>query len=242
MKGEERLLGMNLPHHVGIIMDGNGRWALRENLPRSEGHRRGLETVRTVIDSAKKFGVKHLTLYTFSTENFMRPADEVQFLMSLLKEAFFKYINEAMEKQVRVRVVGALDLLDKDVREVCEKAVEMTKGNDGISVYFAIAYGGRREILDAVKKALSSSVDPNQLTEETFRSLMYSPEMPDIDLVIRTAGEQRISNFFLWHIAYSEFYFVDRFWPEFTERDLLDALNFYSTRERRFGRLVTHSL
>ncbi|MCX7953223.1 MAG: polyprenyl diphosphate synthase [Deltaproteobacteria bacterium] len=223
------------PSHVGIIMDGNGRWATARGLPRYEGHREGLKTLKKTVETAINRGLKHLSLFTFSTENFFRPKEEVDFLMFLFRQAFKDYIGEAIEKGIRVKIVGNTKLLPNDIQDLCDEAVQKTKHNSQITVYFAIAYGGRREILDAIEKILQTA-KPEAITEEWFKSFLYCPDMPDVDLLIRTGQEFRISNFLLWHLAYSEIYFCDKFWPDFTEVDFTLAMEFFYSRQRRFGR------
>ncbi|MCS6893453.1 MAG: polyprenyl diphosphate synthase [Deltaproteobacteria bacterium] len=232
---------MTLPLHVGIIMDGNGRWATARGLPRFEGHKAGLQTLKKIVESCIRLSIKHLSLYTFSTENFSRPPQEVNFLMGLLKEAFHDYLDEAIQKGIKVRIVGNLGLLNDEIRDICLIAENKTCENDVITVYFALAYGGRREILDAVNKILTNARPNQSINEDDFRKHLYCPDMPDVDLLIRTGNEQRISNFLLWQTAYSELLFYEKFWPDFEESDLIHALNVYKSRNRRFGRTPEQS-
>ncbi len=224
------------PNHVGIIMDGNGRWATERGLERFEGHKRGLETLKSTVDLALKHNIPHISFFVFSTENFFRPAKEVNFLMDLLKQAFFSYIDECVSRGIKIKVVGNLSLLEDDIQRLCKTAEEKTKYCNNLKAYFAVAYGGRREIVDAVNKILASQV--KSVSEESFRQYLYCPEMPDIDLLIRTGKEKRISNYFLWQIQYSEIFFSEKYWPDFDEYELVNAINFFKTRERRFGRVM----
>lgn len=217
-------------------MDGNGRWASEKGLERCEGHSKGLDALKCTIDLGLKYGIKNLSFFVFSTENFFRPPSEVQFLMDLLKKAFFSYLDECMSKGVRVKIVGNLGMLDYDIQTLCKTAEDKTKNCKNLNAYFALAYGGRREIVDAVNKIISLQVP--HVTEESFRQYLYCPEMPDVDLLIRTGKEKRISNFFLWHIQYTEIFFSDKYWPDFDEEEWINALEFFKSRQRRFGRLV----
>ncbi len=224
-----------LPRHVAVIMDGNGRWAQRRLLPRSAGHRAGVERVRTIIRMSSDIGVKYLTLYALSTENFKRPAGEISVLMNLLLEYMRKELAELNEKNVRILTLGDLSRLPGEVRDEIENAKQTTKGNTGLTVNMAINYGGRQEIVGAVKNALASRKNAGEVDEAYISSLMETAGQPDPDLLIRTSGEARISNFLLYQIAYAEFYFTDTLWPDFDEREYAKALAAFAARNRRFG-------
>jgi len=224
---------MRVPNHVAIIMDGNGRWARRKGLPRVEGHRRGAEVVENVVRWSAEFGIKYLTLYTFSTENWRRPKEEIEFLFSLLVEKLETKAPELIKENVRLRFMGRLEDLPEKLKNKCREAEEMTKSNDGLNLIIALNYGGRAEIVDAVERILREGA--TEVNEEGFRKYLYLPDVPDPDLIIRTSGEMRLSNFLLWQSAYSELYFTEKLWPDFTKDDFIKALEDYSKRERRFG-------
>ena len=224
---------MRVPNHVAIIMDGNGRWARRKGLPRVEGHRRGAEVVENVVRWSAEFGIKYLTLYTFSTENWRRPKEEIEFLFSLLVEKLETKVPELIKENVRLRFMGRLEDLPEKLKNKCREAEEMTKSNDGLNLIIALNYGGRAEIVDAVRRILREGA--TEVNEEDFRKYLYLPDVPDPDLIIRTSGEMRLSNFLLWQSAYSELYFTEKLWPDFTKDDFIKALEDYSKRERRFG-------
>jgi len=224
-----------LPQHVAVIMDGNGRWAQRRLLPRSAGHRAGVERVRTVIRMSSDIGVKYLTLYAFSTENWKRPADEVGTLMSLLLEFMRKELAEMNEKNVRILTLGDLSKLPAEVYGEIEQAKQTTRNNTGLTVNMALNYGGRQEIVAAVKKAVAAGVGPEDVNEAYVASLLDTAGQPDPDLLIRTSGEARISNLLLYQLAYAEFYFTNTLWPDFDEKEYAKALAAYASRERRFG-------
>ncbi len=226
----------NIPYHVGIIMDGNGRWAKIRGLPRVMGHRVGVESVRSVVRVAKRVGIKYLTLYTFSSENWQRPKEEVSYLMYLLKTLLIKEVEDLNRQGVRVRAIGRLESLGKEVLEALNFAMDKTKNNRDLNLYLALSYGGRQEIVDAVNRALKAGI--KEVDEETFRNFLYDPELPDVDLLIRTAGEYRISNFLLWHTAYAELYITDVLWPDFREEEFLKAIEDFSKRVRKFGKVV----
>ena len=226
----------NIPLHVGIIMDGNGRWARKKGLPRVMGHKVGVESVRSVIRMARKIGIKYLTLYTFSSENWQRPKDEVTYLMQLLKTLLIREVDELNRQGVRIRAIGRLENLGREVLEALNYAVEKTKNNNELNLYLALSYGGRQEIVDAVNRILKSGLE--EVDEENFRNFLYDPDLPDVDLLIRTAGEYRISNFLLWHTAYAELYITDVLWPDFREEEFLKAIEDYSKRIRKFGKVV----
>ncbi len=221
--------------HVAIIMDGNGRWAKERGLPRIEGHRRGALKVEKVVEWASNLGVDYLTLYAFSTENWKRPVEEVSFLFKLFVD-FMKSKVEKMKKEgVRIRIMGSRERLPEEVLRVWDWIEDETKEGKKITTVIALNYGGRREIVDAVKKILESG--EKNVDEETFRRYLYLPDVPDPDLVIRTSGELRISNFLLWQIAYSELYFTEKYWPDFEKEDLIEAIEDFKGRNRRFGGL-----
>ena len=226
----------NIPLHVGIIMDGNGRWARKRGLPRVMGHKVGVESVRSVIRVARKVGIKYLTLYTFSSENWQRPKEEVSYLMQLLKTLLIKEVDDLKRQGVRIRAIGRLGNLGKEVLEALNYAIEKTKDNRDLNLYLALSYGGRQEIVDAVNTILRLGI--KEVDEEKFRNFLYDPELPDVDLLIRTAGEYRISNFLLWHTAYAELYITDVLWPDFREEEFLKAIEDYSKRVRKFGRVI----
>lgn len=235
------LLHDRIPNHVGIIMDGNGRWAEMRGLPRIEGHRRGTERVREIIEAAMEIGVKALTLYAFSLENWQRPQNEVRTLMRLLEAYLRKEFSELMEKGIVFRTIGETWRLPENIQSLIRETEEKTSGNNGMTLVVALSYGGRNEIIRAVKKAILSGIKPDDITEDSFNSLLDTSGLPSLDLIIRTSGERRMSNFLLWQGAYSEFYFTDTFWPDFTKKEFLIALRDYQMRERRFGALPAGS-
>jgi undecaprenyl diphosphate synthase len=225
--------------HLAIIMDGNGRWAKKKNLPRTEGHREGAKTVRNVLDLIGKYGIKYLTLYAFSTENWKRSKTEVTALMSLLKE--FLEINRdiLLEKDVKLRVIGRVNDIPFITRRVLKSVIEQTKNNKSGELILALSYGGRSEIVDAVKEisldVKKGKIDPKKIDEDVFSKYLYAPDVPDPELMIRTSGELRLSNFLLWQLSYSEFWVTDTLWPDFGEKQLVSALKDYKNRNRRYG-------
>ena len=227
------------PTHVAIIMDGNGRWAEAKRLPRIEGHRRGAESVRTAIECAAKYGVRYLTLYGFSSENWKRPAQEVGDLMGLLRRYLRSEIAELHKNGVRLRIIGDRSELAADIVELIEHSEAYTADNDRLDLIIALSYGGRAEITSAVKlmakDVASGLLSPDHITEETVANRLETSGIPDPDLLIRTSGEQRISNFLLWQLAYAEFVFLDTLWPDFSEEDFLQAIAEFHRRDRRFG-------
>jgi undecaprenyl diphosphate synthase len=231
-----------VPEHVAIIMDGNGRWANQRGLPRVEGHRRGERTVRDVVEAAGELGIHHLTLYTFSAENWRRSEEEVTALMRLIEFVARKEIHELHRKNVRLKVLGRLEELPRTLRAELDRDMELTQNNTGLNLNLAINYGGRAEIVDAAKRLAErcrrGSLVPADITEELLAREMYNPEMPDPELVIRTGGEMRLSNFLLWQAAYSELVFVPIHWPDFDKAALESAIAEYARRERRFGGLA----
>jgi undecaprenyl diphosphate synthase len=236
---EARIDPKSIPRHIAVIMDGNGRWAERRGLSRIEGHRAGLESVRAVVRGARELGVRWLTLYAFSLENWNRPKGEVDELMRLLERYIELEIDEVDRNGIQVRVIGRNDRLPASVIEKIGAAVARTRGNREMSLVFALSYGGRAEIVDAARRLLrdaeAGKVDPDRLDEKSFAAYLYDPELPDPDLLIRTGAESRVSNFLLWQIAYTEFYTTGAMWPEFRKADLEAAIAEYQTRERRFG-------
>lgn len=233
-----------VPRHVAIIMDGNGRWAKKRFLPRIAGHKQGMDTVRTVTRAASDMGIKVLTLYAFSTENWGRPQQEVSYLMSLPVTFFNKFVPELIEQNVRVMVMGDITKLPDSTRQATEKAIADTAQNTGMVLNFALNYGGRDEIVrgvrDIARQVAAGDLDPDTIDDATVaQSLMTAPlgALADPDLLIRTSGEERISNFLLWQIAYSEMVFTDKLWPDFDGDALLDAVKQYAARDRRFGKV-----
>jgi undecaprenyl diphosphate synthase len=231
----------NLPVHVAIIMDGNGRWAKKRGLPRIAGHRAGVKAVKRVVEAAGELGISILTLFTFSHENWKRPKQEVSAIMKLLYETTKREINELDQNNVKLITTGRIEELSPQRRDILEKAKEQTKNNTGLILNLALNYGGRTEILDAVKQIAQEvkqgKLDINELNEENFAKYLYTNGLPDPDLLIRTSGEKRISNFLLWQTSYTELYITDVLWPNFTAKDFYEAIWDYQNRERRFGRI-----
>lgn len=225
----------SLPKHVAIIMDGNGRWALRRGLPRVAGHKRGVDAVRRVTEQCRQLGIPALTLYAFSDENWGRPREEVGFLMDLLGTFLKAEIATMKANGIRFRTIGRIDRLPASALTWIERAVSETTENTGMVLNLALSYGGRGEILEAIKRMHSANSGSADVTEEVFSSFLDTAGLPDPDLIIRTSGEKRISNFLLWQAAYAELYFTDTLWPDFEEQDLLEALLDYQGRQRRFG-------
>ncbi len=226
-----------IPYHVGIIMDGNGRWAQARGLPRLMGHRAGTENIRRVLEGCVEFGIKVLTIYAFSTENWARPPEEVQGLMRLLNETIQRQLPELHRNGVQIRHSGRLSGIDPFLQEQIRSAVELTQNNDRIILNVAFNYGGRAEILDAIRSLMTDGVCPEELTEELFSRYLYTGGLPDPDLIIRTGGEYRLSNFLIWQAAYAEYYATPTFWPDFDKEELRKALIEYARRERRFGKV-----
>ena len=224
-----------LPAHVAIIMDGNGRWAAQRHLPRVEGHRAGIDAVRDTVETAARLGIGVLTLYAFSVENWKRPPMEVSTLMLLLKRYLRSELNALLRNEIRFNVIGRRHELAPDVQEELELAIDRTRDNRGMLFNLALNYGGRAEIIDAVRRALASGVPPEELDEQKFSSLLYTAGQPDPDLLIRTSGEMRVSNYLLWQIAYAEIYVTETLWPDFRRHHLLEAVLAYQKRERRYG-------
>ena len=227
----------HLPNHVAIIMDGNGRWAKQRSLPRLEGHRAGVENMHSVIEYFIKLQINYLTLYGFSTENWSRPEKEVTGLFLLLEEIIDKETLKLHKRGVRLRHLGQLDRLPENLQLAINRAIELTKNNTGMNLNFALSYGGRAEILDAVRCIIAEGIPPENIDEKLFSSYLYTAGLPEVDLVIRTGGEFRISNFLMWQAAYSEYYFTKVLWPDFDSKEIDKALLSYSQRQRRFGGL-----
>ena len=225
----------NMPRHVAIIMDGNGRWAKARWLPRAAGHRAGVAVLTPLLEAAGEAGVEALTLYAFSTENWGRPETEVDSLMALFLETAKGKIPELNERGARLRFLGRRGHLPKDVRAAIGEAEELTRNNDRLHVYIALNYGGRAEIVDAARRMMEDGLEPEEVDETTFASYLYAPEVPEVDLVIRTSGELRISNFLLWQIAYAEFYVTETLWPDFSPEEFNRAIASYAARSRRRG-------
>ena len=234
---------MKIPNHVAIILDGNGRWAKKRLMPRNYGHAKGAKTVEKICEEAWDIGIKYLTVYAFSTENWKRPQDEVDALMKLLKNYLKDCIERSNSNDMRVRVIGDKTALSDEIREKIEELEVMTKDNKGLNFTIAINYGSRDEMVRAMKKMAADvkegKVSPEELTETTFEDYLDTKGIPDPDLLIRTSGEQRLSNYLLWQLAYTEFYFTDVLWPDFSKKDLEQAVLAYNKRDRRFGKVST---
>jgi len=232
----------NLPFHVAIIMDGNGRWAKKRLLNRIKGHEKGAESVRAIVRACREIGIGILTLYAFSTENWRRPQTEIIALMTLLKKFLISEQKEMLDNNIRLHTIGQTERLPEDVRQQLQETMMLTKNNDGLILNLALSYGGRAEIVKAVKeiakKAVDGRIDPDLITPDLVSEHLYTGKMPDPDLLIRTSGEMRISNFLLWQIAYSEIYVTDTLWPDFGKDEFVRILRDYQQRERRFGEVV----
>ena len=230
---------MNVPQHIAIILDGNGRWAKKKGMPRSYGHTQGSKNVERICEDAYKMGVKYLTVYAFSTENWKRPKDEVDTLMNLLRNYMKTCLKTAEKNRMRVRVIGDKTALAEDIQKRIAELEEATKDNDGLCFQIALNYGSRDEMVRAMKRMAADCVDGKvgleQVDEGLFETYLDTHDIPDPDLMIRTSGEQRLSNYLLWQLAYSEFYFTDVLWPDFTKEDLAKAIEYYNCRDRRFG-------
>jgi undecaprenyl diphosphate synthase len=227
----------HLPQHVAIIMDGNGRWAKQRDLPRFEGHRAGVENMYSAIEYFSQLKVKYLTVYGFSTENWNRPKEEINGLLKLLQEIIDEEALKLHRQGIRIRHLGQLDRLPKNLQVAINKIVDLTKNNTGLNFSFAFSYGGRTEILDAARRLVAEGIPAEKIDEKLFNSYLYTADMPEVDLVIRTGGELRVSNFLIWQAAYSEYYFTDVLWPDFDQKEVDKALLAYSQRQRRFGGL-----
>ncbi len=226
-----------LPNHIAIIMDGNGRWAQRRNLPRLAGHRAGMRNARSLVKTLSKYGIKYITLYTFSTENWSRPEEEVNGILDMLGKSIEKELPSLHKNGVRICHIGHLERLPGRVRDSINNAIEITRNNTSMVLSLAFDYGGRTEIIDAVKKIIADNIPSQDIDEKLFGNYLYTKNLPPVDLVIRTGGDVRISNFLLWQSAYSELYFTRVLWPDFKAREIEKALISYSKRQRRFGGL-----
>ncbi|MBD5499650.1 MAG: isoprenyl transferase [Lachnospiraceae bacterium] len=238
MEGNSEL---KIPNHVAIILDGNGRWAKSKGMPRNYGHVQGAKTVEVICEEAYKMGIQYLTVYAFSTENWNRPKDEVDALMKLLRNYMKTCLSTAKKNRMCVRVIGDKSGLDEDIRSRISELEESTKNNDGLHFQIALNYGGRDEIVRAVKKiagmAIEGSVAEDDITQQLLSDMLDTKGIPDPDLLIRTCNEQRISNFLLWQLAYTEFYFTETAWPDFSKEELVKAIEAYNHRDRRYGRI-----
>jgi undecaprenyl diphosphate synthase len=239
------MAGVEIPRHVAIIMDGNGRWAAARGLPRVEGHRRGVEALRRTLRAAGDLGIQYLTIFSFSSENWARPKSEVMDLMGLLRRFIRNDLADLHKNGIRVRVIGERDNLDPDVKRLLDEAEELTRANTELTLVVAFNYGGRQEIARAARRiaeqAAAGALDPRQVDAQTLAGFLDAPDLPDPDLVIRTSGEQRLSNFLLWQAAYSELVFVQTYWPDFDRQALENAIAEYAKRERRFGGLTART-
>ncbi len=229
----------NVPTHVAIIMDGNGRWARERGLPRLAGHRAGVENLRTVLEASVEFGIKYLTIYAFSTENWKRPAEEVRGLIRILEEVIDREVNELHQNGVQLRHVGKLDRLSPELQRKVVEAIELTRNNTRLVLNVAWNYGGRAEIIHAIQQMIIDGVAPEDVDEELVSQYLYTAGCPDPDLIIRTSGELRVSNFLIWQSAYAEWYISPTYWPDFGREELLKAIREYARRERRFGQVPT---
>lgn len=236
----EKINTDNLPKHLAIIMDGNGRWAKQKGMLRAFGHENGTKSVRTTVETCAKLGIENLTLYAFSTENWNRPKLEVDTLMKLLINSLKKELDTLVKNNIKLNSIGTIENLPKSVQKELLEVIEKTKENKRMTLTLALSYGSREEILNAVKKIAdkvkNNIISTNSIDESIFNNHLYTQDLPDVDLVIRTSGEHRISNFLLWQIAYAEFYFTDVLWPDFSEENLYEAIISYQKRERRFGK------
>jgi undecaprenyl diphosphate synthase len=233
-KNNNSLDALKIPSHIAVIMDGNGRWAKKQGFNRVSGHNEGVNSARDVIEGSVDLGVKYLTLYVFSKENWQRPAFEVNSLMSLLVQTIFNEMTSLMDKNVRVIPVGEIGDLPPEARKSLDGIVDMTSGNTGMVLMLAISYSGREEIISAVNRIIAEG--KKSVTEDEFKKYLYAGDIPDPELLIRTGGDMRISNFLLWQCAYTEFYITQKLWPEFRKSDFLEAIEWYGGRERRFGK------
>ena len=231
---------LNIPAHIAVIMDGNARWAKNKNLPVAMGHKAGSKAIKTLVKAAAEFGVKYLTIYAFSTENWQRPKEEVGYLMFLLKEYLAKEIKELIENGVRIIVSGNLKNVEESIVEKIRSIEEQTKNNKTICLNVAFDYGSRQEIVDGLKKIAvaieEKKINSSEINEDLISKNLYQPQVPDPDLLIRTAGELRLSNFLLWQLAYSELYFTEKFWPDFSKEDLHKAILDFNQRKRNYGK------
>jgi len=233
----EKLNEKKLPRHIAVIMDGNGRWAEAQGKTRADGHKAGAESARKITELSVRLGIEHLTLFAFSSENWNRPVREVNTLMNMLQKNLLTQKDLLIDHNIRFSVLGDLKRLPRKLRMSISETIDMSKGHTGLTLHLALNYGGKAEIIDAVKKILDDGISSGKVNENNFRKYLYDPEMPDPDLLIRTSGESRISNFLLYQIAYSELYFSDVLWPDFGLKDLLTALISFQKRDRRFGKV-----
>ncbi len=235
----EKLTDLVIPQHIAIIMDGNGRWAKKRGLPRTAGHRAGAKAVEKICEEAYNAGVKYLTIYAFSTENWSRPAEEVNMLMNLLRDYLSDSLANAKKNNMKIRVIGDRNALSPDIRDRIKETEEASRNYTGLNFQIAINYGGQDEILRAVKKIgeriKAGDILPEDITIRTIEDSLDTAGIPAPDLLIRTSGEQRLSNFLLWQLSYTEFYFCDTLWPDFGKKQLLEAIKYYNTRDRRYG-------
>jgi undecaprenyl diphosphate synthase len=234
-------LSGNIPSHVGVIMDGNGRWAQLRGLPRVEGHRVGAERAKEIIEFSAEIGIKCLTLYTFSTENWQRPSSEVSMLMRLLEIYLKKELSVLVDRDIVFKVIGEIWRLPKNIRALIQETEEKTAANKGMTLVTALSYSGRNEILRALKRAAAAGCNIGELTEDAFAGYLDTEGLPSPDLIIRTSGERRLSNFFLWQSAYAELYFTDTLWPDFDRSEMMLAIQDFQGRERRFGAISVRS-
>lgn len=232
---------INIPEHVAIIMDGNGRWAKKRLMNRIKGHEKGSETVRSIVRASRKIGIKYLTLYAFSTENWQRPKTEVKALMHLLERFLKKELKEMQDNNIRLFAIGQKERLPEGVREKLQETMALTKNNNGMQLNLALSYGGRAEIVRMVRsvaeQTVSGKIDVDAINEDVVARNLFTADIPDPDLLIRTSGEMRISNFLLWQIAYSEIFITDTLWPDFNQEEFFSILNEFQTRDRRFGKV-----
>lgn len=231
-----------VPQHVAIIMDGNGRWAIQRGLPRLAGHKAGTENLRRVIRSTVEFGVKYLTIYAFSTENWGRPPEEVQGLMFILQDVIDHELNELHKEGVQLRHIGRLEKLDQKIQKKVLKAIELTKNNDRLILNVAFNYSGRDEIVYAIQKIINAGIPAEDVTDEMVNKYLFTAGVPDPDLIIRTSGELRLSNFLIWQAAYSEWYITPKFWPDFDKEEYRHALESFAQRDRRYGKVSSGEL
>ncbi len=241
MSFKNKLDQKKIPRHVAIIMDGNGRWAKQRNKDRIFGHYEGVNSVKSVVEGAVEVGVEYITLYAFSSENWNRPKEEVEALMNLLMQGITDELDNLNEQNIRLLVIGQLDRLDKKIYDSVINALKSTENNTGLKLIIALSYGGRQEIVDAAKaiaqKVKNGELSPEEITVQVFEEHLYTKGIPDPDLMIRTSGEQRISNFLLWQLSYTELYFTEILWPDFRKEQFFEALYNYQQRERRFGKI-----
>lgn len=231
----EKIDKNRIPTHIGIIMDGNGRWAKKRFMPRSVGHKAGADTLKNIVKKCNDIGVKYLTVYAFSTENWTRPTEEVNLLMGLIVSYLQKEIRELNENNVQIKTIGDIDKLPPKTYEELQKAMESTKNNTGIVFSLALNYGFRDDLAQAIRRIISDGLKQEEITNETIKQYLYTSYMPDPDLIIRTSGEIRLSNFMMYEASYSEFYFCDTLWPDFDDEELYKAIYTYQQRDRRFG-------